>query len=270
MANICSIFLTLQVAVGVECDHDTIKRKAVAVDELPLSSGLLTTFRAMINSSEYQRVIRALPMLHSADSSLTREFRQKAFLARIPAGRDVFVEGAPAETIALLLSGTVRVYKIGETGREITLYRFGHGESCVLTANAILSQQSFPAIATVERDAEAVVVLATDFRDWVNRFDVWRSFVFDLLSQRLAGVLEIVEEVVFRRMDARLASFLLNRARSQNPISITHQEIAAELGTAREVISRILEDFSAQDLIETRRGSIEVIDHTSLHDRSLM
>lgn len=224
----------------------------------------------MIDSEQFKRVARAVPMLEDDESPLPREFRRKAFLARIPAGRDVFVEGDRADTIALLLSGTVRVYKIGETGREITLYRFGHGESCVLTANAILSQQTFPAIATVEQDAEAAIIAAADFREWVNRYDVWRSFVFDLLSQRLAGVLEIVEEVVFRRMDARLASFLLNQAQSQNPISITHQEIAAELGTAREVVSRILEDFSVQGLIETRRGSIEVIDRNSLHDRSLV
>lgn len=224
----------------------------------------------MIDAEQFKRVVRVLPMLADEGSSLRREFRQKAFLARIPAGRDVFVEGDRADTIALLLSGTVRVYKIGETGREITLYRFGHGESCVLTANAILSQQTFPAIATVEHDAEAAIVTAADFRDWVNRYDVWRSFVFDLLSQRLVGVLEIVEEVVFRRMDARLASFLLKQAQSQNPISITHQEIAAELGTAREVVSRILEDFSGQGLIETGRGSIEVIDRNLLTDRSLM
>lgn len=162
----------------------------------------------MIDPEQFKRIVHILPLLQRADPALTREFRQKAFLARIPAGRDVFVEGDRADTIALLLSGTVRVYKIGETGREITLYRFGSGESCILTANAILGHQSFPAIATVEREAEAAIITAADFRDWVDRYEVWRGFVFDLLSQRLSGVLDIVEEVAFRRMDARLASSL--------------------------------------------------------------
>ena len=176
----------------------------------------------------------------------------------------MFVEGDRIDAIALLLSGVVRVYKIGETGREITLYRFGHGESCILTANAILSRQSFPAIATVEQEAEAVMIPADTFRDWVRRYDLWRGFVFDLLSQRLASVMAIVDEVAFRRMDTRLASFLLARRRVQHPIRITPQEIAAELGSSREVISRILEDFADRGLIRAARGVVEILDVDAL------
>jgi CRP/FNR family transcriptional regulator len=224
----------------------------------------------MIGQENFGRIASTLPILRRADPALAREFMQKAFLTRIPAGRDVFVEGDRADTIALLLSGTVRVYKIGGSGREITLYRFGLGESCILTANAILSQQSFPAIATVEQEAEAALIPADDFRDWVRRYDLWCSFVFDLLSQRLSGVMDIVEEVVFRRMDTRLAAFLLDHSRVHNPIRITHQEIAAELGSAREVISRILEDFAGQGFIQSSRGTIEIIDFESLLTRAVM
>ncbi len=211
-----------------------------------------------------------LPFLHQADSRLAREFMQAAFMAKIPVGRDVFVEGDRIDAIALLISGAVRVYKIGETGREITLYRFGHGESCILTANAILSQKSFPAIATVEREAEAVMIPADTFRDWVRRYDLWREFVFDLLSERLSSVMEIVDEVAFQRMDTRIAAFLLERSQTGNPIAITHQEIAAELGSSREVISRILIDFASQGLVRSGRGSIEILDSDALRDRSNM
>jgi CRP/FNR family transcriptional regulator len=183
-------------------------------------------------------------------------------------GHDVFIEGDRADAIALLISGVVRVYKIGETGREITLYRFGNGESCILTANAILSQKDFPAIATVEQDARAVMIPAETFRDWVGRFDLWREFVYDLLSQRLSSVMEIVEEVAFRRMDARVAGFLLERVDPQDAIHITHQAIAAELGSSREVISRILEDFSALGIIQVSRGSIEILDREALRSRA--
>jgi CRP/FNR family transcriptional regulator len=170
----------------------------------------------------------------------------------------------------LLISGVVRVYKIGETGREITLYRFGHGESCILTANAILSSKSFPAIATVEQDAEAVMIPAQVFRDWVKRFDLWREFVFDLLSDRLSTVLAVVDEVVFQRMDRRVASLLLAKSKTQHPIRVTHQEIAAELGSSREVISRILEDFSRLGLIESGRGAIMILDDQELENKSVM
>ena len=223
----------------------------------------------MINEEQYERIRRALPLLQRADARLERDFRETAFFVRIPAGRDVFVEGDHVEAIALLISGVVRVYKIGETGREITLYRFGLGQSCILTANAILSERSFPAIATVEREAEAVMIPADTFRDWVRRHDLWREFVFDLLSQRLVSVMALVEEVAFQRMDRRVAAFLLNRAQIQNPIHITHQEIAAELGSSREVISRLLEDLASEGVVQAGRGLLEILDPVSLQSRAV-
>jgi CRP/FNR family transcriptional regulator, anaerobic regulatory protein len=213
----------------------------------------------MIPSDQLHRILGALPVLEMADPGLIQDFQRAAFLARIPAGKDVFVEGDDVEAIALLISGVVRVYKIGETGREITLYRFGLGQSCILTANAILSRQSFPAIATVEQDAEAVMIPAETFREWVQRYDTWRNFVYHLLAQRLVSMMEIVDEVAFRRMDARVASLLLSRCPADQPLRTTHQEIAAELGSSREVISRILEDFAAHGAVRVARGTIEVL-----------
>ena len=218
----------------------------------------------MIDQTQFKRVSEALPLFQRADPQLVREFQQAAFMAKIPAGQDVFMEDDNVDAIALLISGVVRVYKIGETGREITLYRFGNGESCILTANAILSQKTFPAIAVVEKEAEAVMIPADVFRQWVAKYGLWREFVFDLLSQRLSSVMAIVEEIAFRRMDERLASYLLKRARSQNPMRTTHQEIAAELGSSREVISRLLEDFSKRGFIRAGRGEIEILDKEGL------
>ncbi len=214
----------------------------------------------MITEDQFNQMLHALPILCQANPQLANDFKRTAFFAHIPAGRDVFVEGDEVDAIALLVSGVVRVYKVSETGREITLYRFGLGESCILTANAILSRQSFSAIATVEQDAEAVMIPAVTFREWVQRYDLWRDFVFALLSQRLSIVMEIVDEVAFRRMDIRVAVFLLEHSRRHNPMTITHQEIAAELGSSREVISRILENLATKGIIHVVRGSIEVLD----------
>jgi len=224
----------------------------------------------MLDAEQFKRITFAMPFLQQADEALRQELRQHAQFAKISAGQDVFVDGDRVDGIALLLSGVVRVYKIGETGREITLYRFGLGQSCILTANAILSQKSFPAIATVEEDAEAVMIPAQVFRDWVSKYDLWREFIFNLLSERLSTVMAVVDEVVFKRMDRRVASWLLNQARVQNPMRVTHQEIAAELGSSREVISRILEDFSREELIESGRGTVEVLDFEDLESRSVM
>jgi len=225
---------------------------------------------AMIDTEQFKRITKVLPILGRAEAGLLREFQQKAFFTRIPAGHDVFVEGDRVDAIALLVSGVVRVYKISETGREITLYRFGNGESCILTANAILSQKNFPAVATVEKEAEAVMIPADTFREWVRRYDLWREFVFELLSQRLSAVMAIIEEVAFRRMDLRLASLLLEHSRTSDQIHMTHQEIAAELGTSREVISRILEDFSAAGMILVSRGVVRILEREALQARSVV
>jgi CRP/FNR family transcriptional regulator len=224
----------------------------------------------MINKEQFDRISRTIPVLRHVDPRLSREFQDTAFYTRIPAGHDVFIEGDRVDAIALLISGVVRVYKIGETGREITLYRFGNGESCILTANAILSQKGFPAVATVEKEAEAVMIPADTFRDWVRRYDLWREFVFDLLSQRLSAVMAIVEEVAFRRMDARLASLLMELSQGSDLVRMTHQQLAAELGSSREVISRILEDLSEQGMVEGSRGSIRILDREALQAHSVV
>lgn len=224
----------------------------------------------MLSQDQYRRAANQLIILSQVGEDFKREFMAAASMYQIPPGRDVFAEGDRIDAIPLLVSGVVRVYQVGGSGREVTLYRFHPGESCVLTANAILSQQSFPAIATVEEEAEAVMIPADVFRDWVDRFPIWRNFFFELVSQRLASVMQLVEDVAFRRLDRRIAQLLAERVALSNPITITHQEIADELGSSREVISRILDDFASQGFIETARGEIKVVAESRLADLSAM
>ena len=218
----------------------------------------------MLDKNHFERISKALPFLQTATPQIIRDFTDFAYYAKIPAGRQIFAEGDEVDGIALLMSGVVRVYKLGQSGREITLYRFGEGESCVITANAILHQQDFPAIALIEQDAEAVMIPAEIFIDWVRRYDPWRDFVFNLVSERLADVMEIVDQVAFQRMDRRVASFLIERSQLQNPIRITHQEIANEIGSSREVISRLLEDFAQREMVNLSRGEIKILDFEGL------
>jgi CRP/FNR family transcriptional regulator len=218
----------------------------------------------MLDENHFEKISQALPFLETASTQIIRDFKDFAYYVKIPSGREIFVEGDEVDGIALMMTGVVRVYKLGETGREITLYRFGEGESCVITANAILNQQDFPAIAQVEKDAEAVMIPADVFSDWVSKYGPWRDFVFSLVSNRLASVMDIVDQVAFQRMDRRVASFLLDRSKLQNPIKITHQEIANEIGSSREVISRLLEDFSNRKLVRLSRGEIQVLDFEEL------
>ena len=218
----------------------------------------------MIESKDFERITGTFPLLQLANSDLGVEFARDASFMRIPAKRDLMAVGDRADAIPLLVSGQVRVYMVGESGREITLYRFNRGECCVLTADAIIGHRLFPAIAHAEEESEMVLIPAPVFNEWLARHETWRSFVFDALSRRLAGVMLTLEEVAFRRMDMRVASLLVARSEAGNPIQLTHQEIANELGSSREVVSRILEDLKSRGLISLARGSIVITDRGRL------
>lgn len=224
----------------------------------------------MIEENELHQIKRVMTFLNRAPEPVVDEFIRYGYSATIPAGQEIFMVGDRANAIALLINGVVRVYITGETGREITLYRFGSGESCVLTANAILNEQEFPAIALVEKTSKAIMVPEANFRDWVRRYDAWREFLFNLLSRRLMTMMAVINEVVFQRMDQRIAAYLYQRGTNLNPVRATHQEIAYELGSSREVISRLIESFKDEGMVRTRRGAVEILDFNALHELMVM
>lgn len=204
-------------------------------------------------------------LIEKAPQVVRKEFEKYAMLQRLAHGYILSVEGGNCNYIPLVDSGTVRVFKIGNSGREISLYRILPGESCILTVSCVLSRKNFPAIAVVEKDAAIFLVPSHIFKDWLERFDFWKEYVFKLLNERLISILETVEEISFRRMDARIAAFLLNKIKDDRRIiSVTHREIARELGSAREVISRILKDFERDRIISLSRGKIVILNTASL------
>ncbi len=159
-----------------------------------------------------------------------------------------------------MIAGTLRIYKGSESGREITLYRIERGESCILSATCILNGGSFPAIAEAEGETDVLLVPAQLLTEHVDSNPDWRRFLFGLYAKRLEEVLSLVDEVAFHHMDARLAAFLLkNAAGRPSTVGRTHVEIADELGTSREVVTRILRDFEGDGMITTSRGSIQVL-----------
>lgn len=171
--------------------------------------------------------------------------------------------------LALVTEGSARVYKIGENGREITLYRIGPGESCILTASCIMSQKPFPAFAVSEQPIQALIVSTADVVRWSNHEPAWRDYLFRLISDRLSDVISVVEEVAFRRVDRRLAGYLLQHTTDDSDrIQVTHQSIASDLGTSREVVSRILKDFEQQGFISITRGAITLGDRHALNSKS--
>lgn len=211
--------------------------------------------------TELHNLLNAFPFLKNADEKLREQMQKHVSIVNIAKGSCIFLEGDECKHFALVLSGTVRVYKLGESGREITLYRLHQGDSCILTASCILSKNRFPAVAAAEQDVGSAVVPAHIFREWIDRYDVWRNYVFNLLAASLSSVMATLEEVAFRRMDVRIAEYIMRLAKnSDNGIKITHQDIAMELGTSREVVSRILKHFEYEKLITLKRGAITLND----------
>ena len=211
------------------------------------------------------KLLSSFPFLKNGDETLKREIVENATLVKIPAGEYIFFEGDKCSQLALVIEGSVRVYKSTESGHEITLYRLGPGDSCILTASCIYADSDFPAVAVTEEDVEAAAVPAPVFRRWVNEYPLWRDYLFSLLSRRLADVIATIEEVAFRRMDVRIAEFLLDSmSDSSQKVEKTHQDISRELGTSREVVSRILKHMESRKILSLHRGYLEITDEAKL------
>jgi CRP/FNR family transcriptional regulator len=222
-----------------------------------------------LDALSLERLYRNFPFLRACTPALRGALETRSVPTRLHRGETICRQGTTCGQLALLLSGNARVFKLGESGREITLYRVAPGESCVLTASCILSRRPFPAFAVCESPVEAILVSGSDLVGWIASSPPWRDYVFGLIASRLGDVISLIEEVAFRRVDRRLAGYLVQRAEeSALQLRATHQQIAYDLGTSREVISRILKDFEALGLVRTTRGSILVLDVGGLEGKA--
>jgi CRP/FNR family transcriptional regulator len=197
---------------------------------------------------------------------------QHAQRVKIPANTTLFHQGDMCGNYVLVQTGSVKVFTRAENGREIVLYRVGSGESCTLTTTCLFTNNKYPAEGVTETEVEALVINKKDFDRGLAQSEDFRRMVFDGYSQRLTDIITLVEAVSFGRIDARLAKLLLQHAVGEMTVHATHQDLAAELGSAREVISRQLKEFERRGWVKLQRGSIELVQtreieqlaHTSL------
>lgn len=202
-----------------------------------------------------------LAALPEADRTLLEE---RAGQVTLPPGTTVFAPGVPAENFLLVLEGSVRVQQVSPNGREIVLYRVRGGETCIMTTSSLLSDESYVAEGLTETDVTAIAIPKAAFEEALARSPGFRRLVFAGYSSRIADLMQIVEEVAFERMDKRLAQRLLDRAGTADAVTATHQDLAAELGTAREVIGRQLKELDRRGLLTVSRGRIDLKDRDGL------
>ncbi|MBI5040389.1 MAG: Crp/Fnr family transcriptional regulator [Gammaproteobacteria bacterium] len=198
-----------------------------------------------------------------------RDAELDAVLARaqcltLPAGLRVFMPEAPCQNYLLVADGRVRVQLLTASGREVVLYHVGAGESCVLTTACMLGAGRYPAEGITETAVTAYALSTLDFNQGLDNSPSFRRFVFGNLGQRLAEVIARMEEISFAPIDARLAGALLKLADAGGQLDITHQTLAVELGSAREVVSRHLKRFADNGWVQLGRGSIELVDRAAL------
>ncbi|WP_052694314.1 Crp/Fnr family transcriptional regulator [Aquitalea pelogenes] len=207
---------------------------------------------------------RDFAILDALDEASRTQLLAHSHAMQAPAGTVLFREGSPCQAYLFLLQGQIRVQKVGENGREITLYRVESGQTCIVTTACLMSGNDYDAEGVAETAIHAQALPIPAFRQLLADSASFRDFVFRAYGSRIADLLLLIEEVSFGRIDQRLAACLLQRARGQAALSTTHQELAAELGSAREVISRQLKEFERRGWIRLGRGQLQLLDAGAL------
>lgn len=195
---------------------------------------------------------------------LKRKLEGAARMRSIHAGERLFGHGQTPAGMLFLLEGTVRVVQQSENGREILLYRVTAGESCVMTTACLFTQHNYYAEGIAETDVRAAEVPRQTFEEIVADSREFREFVFSAYSHRIVDLFRVIDDVVFGRMDLRIAERLVQLADEKGEAKVTHQKLATELGTAREVVSRQLGEFQNRGWLEQKRGRVRLLDENAL------
>jgi CRP/FNR family transcriptional regulator len=184
----------------------------------------------------------------------------------LDSGTVLMRDGDRCSAVPFVISGSIRVFRTADTGREITLYRIQQGQSCIFSSGCVGEVTHFPATAVVESETAAAFLPATVVRRLFDRSAPFRTFVLGQFARRLADIMELVEEVAFRHVDQRLKEWLVEHCPAAGdgdpggkPLKVTHQELADHIGTSREVISRILKDWEDRGSVALARGTIRLL-----------
>ena len=205
------------------------------------------------------RLIQRFPMLAAHADEIIAVSRVR----RMPAGSVLFSAHQPCSGFPLVLEGSIRVNKTAPNGREILLYRVDPGESCILSGSCLLGRSDYTATGIAETEVEVLIIPPPLFNELMLQHEPFRQYVFGMYAARLSEVMELVEEVAFRKLDTRLAQLLVHRG----PIvSETHQKLADELGSVREIVTRLLRSFEQRGWVRLERERVTVLDPKALAD----
>lgn len=210
-----------------------------------------------------------IPGLARLDDRVKELLLDRSAVLDLPRGTVVFGPGKSPENMLFLLAGSVRVHQQSESGREIVLYRIQPGESCVLTTACLLGYDDYSAEGIADTAIRAAAIPRPVFDELVATSAEFRTFVFQAFAKRITDLFLMIDEVAFQRIDVRLAQKLRELENDEGTVIATHQELSIELGTAREVVSRQLQEFQRRGWIGQSRGAIVLKDAAALADLAM-
>ncbi|GGH12702.1 MULTISPECIES: Crp/Fnr family transcriptional regulator [Mucilaginibacter] len=191
---------------------------------------------------------------------LEEDLRANSQLKTLPAETVMMQSNSYIRSIPVVLSGSMRVMREDEDGREILLYYIKPGESCIMSFLAGIHEDTSKVKLVVEEDSEVLMLPIAKASEWIKVYPEWADFIFKLYHKRFEELLEVINAVAFQKLDDRIVSLLKRKANvyGSNEFSITHQQLAEELGTTREVVSRLLKQMEKQELITLSRNKISL------------
>ena len=207
-------------------------------------------------------VLKLYPALAGLPAARLAELIRPEAVMHLPAGTQVFAEHQPCQGFPLLIDGSIKVVKLATSGRELMLYRVAPGGSCIISSSCLLGRSDYNARGIAETPLALLVLPVGKFSALMMEHAAFRDFVFHLFAERIGELMQLVEEVAFARLDQRLAKLLL--AKNDTVLGVTHQQLADELGSVREIVSRLLKGFAAQGLVTQGREQLTITDRPGL------
>lgn len=206
----------------------------------------------------------AFPDLPKLDPEHEAQMLSAIKFNRLRQGDIAYRVGQPCDNYVMCIDGRTRVFKTSDSGREILLYQVSRGETCVLTTSCLMAGRAFPAESTAESDVLLAALPAPVFHRLMRESIPFRQFVLDNYGDLLTSLITLVDEVAFSSLDLRLARRLLAEANGQGVVQKTHQQLAQDLGSVREVISRYLSEWERMGWVRSSRGTIELLNRPAL------
>ena len=219
----------------------------------------------MITSEQILKLDELFPVLQQLPETARQIIFSLGHMVVLPNEQMLMKQNQECQFIPMVMSGKLRIYKLSPNGREMTLYRIGPGETCLISIACQIKGEDFPAMAQVEGKTQLFMLPSFVCHDVLSSNLSWKDFIITSIYSHLTDVMETLEAVAFDRTDHRLVLWLLNKSDDKNSaILCTHEEIAVELGTAREVVSRLLGELKNKGIVTLGRGKIKIKDPEQL------